>query len=163
MAFFNKWKKTYLALLNFHNDLGEEFKNIFPPDVFIYSKREAFLFFSSLTLALYALLTKKVERDAQAKFARLQLEGIFQNFSQDGKPTLYEIAETLEERQNELIEIFSRGVSEEMDSENSLESMTNTIFNNVFAAGEDQYEIAYPLLLSTLGKYIDKALNTLKF
>jgi len=107
MAFFGKRKKTYLALLDFHNDLAEEFKNIFSPNVFIYSKREAFLFFSSLTLALYAVLNKKIEREAQTKFAQFQLDLIFQHFSEDGKQTLYEISGKLEERQNELIEIVA--------------------------------------------------------
>ncbi|MCF8144959.1 MAG: hypothetical protein K9N21_13670 [Deltaproteobacteria bacterium] len=163
MAPFNKWKEPYLALLSFHNDLGVEFKEIFSPNVFIYNKREAFLFFSSLTLALYAVLTNKIEQEAQTKFAQLQLDGIFQHFSQAGKPTLYEIAGSLEERQNELFQIVAKGITGEMDAKTTLEAITNSVFSNVFNADGDQYEIVYPLLFSTLGKYLDKALSEFRF
>jgi hypothetical protein len=159
MVLFGKWKKVYLDLLNYHNDLSEEFKEIFPPKIFSYNKREAFLFFSGLTLAMYAILAKNINRDAQNKFALFQLDGIFQHFCSHGKPTMHEISEMLEERQNELIEIISKSISGENNAKEALERMTEVVFKNVFDNDKDQYEIVYPLLFSTLGKYMDKALN----
>jgi len=159
VVLFGKWKKVYLALMNYHNDLGEEFKEIFSPKVFSYSVREAFLFFSGLTLATYAILAKNINREAQNKFATFQLDGIYQHYCPQGKPTMYEISEMLEERQNELIEIVAKSVSGEKNAKEALEEMTNTVFKNIFDKDEDQYAIVYPLLFSTLGEYMDKALN----
>ena len=159
MVLFGKWKKVYLALLSYNIDLSEEFKEIFPPKVFSYSVREAFLLFSGLTLALYAILAKNINREAQNKFATFQLDGIYQHYCPHGKPTMYEISEMLEERQNELIEIVAKTVSGKKNAKEALEEMTNTVFKNVFDNDEDQYEIVYPLLFSTLDKYMDKALN----
>lgn len=159
MVLFGKWKKVYFALLNYHNDLSEEFKKIFPPKVFSYSVREAFLFFSGLTLAIYATLAKNINREAQNKFAIFQLDGIFQHFSPNGKPSMIEISKILEERQNELIEIIAKSVSGENNAKEALERMTEVVFKNVFDNDKDQYEIVYPLLFSTLGKYMDKALT----
>lgn len=159
MVFFGKWKKDYVALLDFYNDLGEEFKECFSPKVFSQSVREVFLFFSGLTLATYAILAKNINREAQNKFVSFNLDRIYQRFCPHGNPTMYEISEMLEERQNELIEIVAKVVSGEETAEEALEEMTNTVYKNVFGNDEDQYEIVYPLLFSILGKYMGKALN----
>ena len=145
--------------MNYHNDLGEEFKEIFPPKVFSYSIIEAFLFCSSLTLAIYAILARNINQEAQNKFAIFQIDSVSQHHCPHGKPTTYEISEMLEERQNELIEMVAKSVSGENNAKEALEEMTNAVFKNVFDNDEDQYEIVYPLLFSTLGKYMDKALN----
>jgi len=159
MVLFGKWKKDYVALLDFHSDLGEEFKELFSPKVFRQNVREVFLFSSGLTLATYAILAKNINREAQNKFAAFILDGIYQRFCPHGKPTMYELSEILEERQNELIEIVAKVVSGEEAAEESLEEMTNTVYKNVFGNDEGQYEIVYSLLFSILGKYMDKALN----
>ena len=159
MGFFSQWKRTYIDMLNLHNDLGEEFKEVFSPQVFDYSVREAFLYFSGFTLAIYAILAKKIDRKAQSKFASLQLDQIYNHFGSKEGLSISDLSNLLESRQNEVIDIIAKAVSKEVTSEEALIELTDAIYNNVFSKDSEQYNIVQPLLLQINGSYLSRALK----
>lgn len=156
------WKKAYSDLLNFNADLGEDFHGLFSPQIFGYSVREAFLFFSSFTLATYAVLANKIEHKAQNKFAEFQLNHIFDRFCAKDNISFNELVTTLEQRQNAIINIIAKVTAKVSNPEEGLLELTDTVYRNVFNDDEEQLELVHPLLFKTIGDHLGKALNTFR-
>ena len=160
MAMFSKWKRVYVILLDFQNDLAEDFKKIFSPKVFNYNVREALLFFSAFTQAIYAVSAKNINIEAQNRLASLNLNNIFEYHCPDNNPSFNKLLLMLEERQNEVIEIIAKSVSGKSEAEEALQEITGAVYKNIFDNDEEQYEIVHPLLFNMIGEHISKALNS---
>jgi|GEM_PF-6697249 len=150
-------KDDYLRLLTYSNDLAEDFKKIFSPRVFNYSVIEAFLFFGGLSLAIYALVAKTIDRKSQNKFATRTVHQICDHFCHNNDPPSDDVSSMLQERQNEIIDIFSKAISKETNNEEALEELTSVIYNHCFYPDKDQYEIVYPLLFNIIREYLGKS------